>query len=213
MPLPIGRKLRDYLPHILREGLHPIMESEEPHFEQAWLMSVLGLDEVYAATATEYGIKRFERYLKLQPTLADTLEDRRFAVLAALMVTIVITERTTIQLMDNLLGPGRYEYDLDFRNYRITVTLRLNIRRKVEMIRSLLRQRLPANLEIDIRIAYNTHDILHGFNHFDLANYTHEQLRTEQLTHTEYNLHETLVYTRHNELSKLTHEEIMTHPF
>lgn len=211
--LPIGRQLIDYLPEILKAHFAPLLEAEGPSFEEAWKRHVYALDEVFAATATDHGLKRFEKVLGLAPRLAASLEDRRLAVMAALMATLVITERTMAKLLGSLLGPEHFTYHLDHKAYRLKVVLKTKIRGKLDLVKEVLRERLPANLDIAVTIAYNTHNVLGGFTHNDLALFTQDQLRYESFKRSEYTTHEELVYTSHKLLEQMSHESIQTKKF
>lgn len=67
----------------------------------------------YIQTCDEATIAQWEAYLKLNPSPSDSLEVRRFRVMAQLMLAAPFTERRIRSTLDDLLGAGTYTLTVD----------------------------------------------------------------------------------------------------
>ena len=55
------------------------------------------------------------------------------------------------------------------------------------MVKEMLEEVIPANMEIDLSLLYNQHETLAKFTHKELAKYTHRQIREEVLSYVNEN--------------------------
>ena len=71
--------------------------------------------------------------------------------------------------------------------YRIIVRVNLINKKNFSMVKEMLEEVIPANMEIDLSLLYNQHETLAKFTHKELAKYTHRQIREEVLSHVNEN--------------------------
>lgn len=179
----MDRQLLHYLPEVLREirEYKAILNTEQTEFQSGWQSADYALQESVIVTATEYGLSRWEGMLGIAAKGTDTLEERRFRILAQLSNDIPYTYRQLEKMLTNLCGPGEYEILPDYSNYAITVKVALAAKRNLEAVRELLVQILPANLSFKVLLKYNKHETLRPLTHEQMAAYTQYHLRNEVL--------------------------------
>ena len=84
------RKLINYLPYVVRDyaEFQGITGAEQPEFEAAWAAAEDLLSNQFIKTAGNLGLSRWEKILGITPKGTDTLDDRRFRVLALSLIHI-----------------------------------------------------------------------------------------------------------------------------
>lgn len=176
-----NRKLIDYLPEYMQEyaemrqimlGGQPDVDAFHEGVNRVW-------NNQFLADADEYGVGRWESILAITPKATDTLDERKFRILAWWTQELPYTLPKLNEMLEALCGAGNYDIVMDNRHYRITIKLGLSNQENYSDVESLLERVLPANLIRTILIMFNTHDTLAAFTHSHLATMTHEQLRTE----------------------------------
>lgn len=71
--------------------------------------------------------------------------------------------------------------------YRVVVRVNLINKKNFSMVKEMLEEVIPANMEIDLSLLYNQHETLAKFTHKELAKYTHRQIREEVLSYVNEN--------------------------
>jgi hypothetical protein len=106
----LARKLINYLPEVLRNfrEFEKTFESEEPEFEKLQNELSKVLKDLFVEDATERGVKRWEKLLKIVPKPSETLEDRKFKILSKLIKKLPYTRRRLEQLLEVLCGENGY---------------------------------------------------------------------------------------------------------
>lgn len=101
----------DYLPSVLHEikEIVGIANVEKPVLEALWQEIENTLNNQFVVTANEKGASRYEKMLKLSVPATDSIETRRFRILARYQEQAPYTNRVLKQLLDSLLGEGKYE--------------------------------------------------------------------------------------------------------
>lgn len=102
----MNRQLRDYLPPIWLQArqMAVLAETEQPEVEQLWDGLQDGLDNQFLSTAGEYGISRWEAFLKIQPRGSETLDERRFRLQARLNERLPYTFLRLCEMLETLCG-------------------------------------------------------------------------------------------------------------
>lgn len=132
--------------------------------------------EFYINTATEKGIRLWEKALKLDVTDSD-LEIRRFKVLSK-----ILGDRTSLRTkLDALIGENKYRINIDTENCHITFDLEMSVHSLKPVIVNLLEKVLPLNITFEINLAYNRHTDLTSYTHEALEKYTHKEINAEKL--------------------------------
>lgn len=196
--------LKDYWPLVTKKILEfeKIADAENPEINNLWAAHKDVLDNQFIKTLTEEGCARWENILNIVPMGTDTLEDRRFRILARINADLPFTFRQLENMLYALCGDD-YTCELINNDYKLVVRLALGVRRQYDEVSSLLKKVVPANLLIDLDLLWNQYLILEPFTHEDLEPYTHEELREENLT--------TSIRNKYSNFTTLTYQELASH--
>jgi len=177
-------KIIDLWPPIMQElrEFQKIAEIEETFFEQLKQEIQNIVDDQFIQTATEKGIARRERMLKISPFADDTLETRRFRVQGVWNDKLPYTYRVLLERLDSLCGPDGYVIELNAGEYSLNIKIELTRKRMFDEVVRITRQMVPANIVIAVELRYNQHLTLANFTHGQLKPYTHYQLRNEVIS-------------------------------
>lgn len=178
------RFLIDYLPPFMREYLEmkEIMKTEQAEIDGLWEKCELALVNQFILDATEYGVKRWESMLKIHPKDTDTLDERKFRILARLNQELPYTIRKLREVLTTMCGADGFFLDLQPNQYHIEVKLALTNKNNYQDVENLLTQMIPANLTQAVKIMYNTHEVLAQYTHRYLSAFTQSELKNEVLT-------------------------------
>jgi len=173
--------IKDLWPPIIQEleEFQKIAEIEELFFKRLQQEIQNIVDDQFIQTATEKGIARREKILKIAPFADDTLETRRFRVQGAWNDKLPYTYRVLLERLDSLCGPDGYVIELNAGEYSLNIKIELTRRRMFDEVVKISRQMVPANIVITVELRYNQHLSLVNFSHEQLSQYTHYQLRNE----------------------------------
>lgn len=177
-------KILDLWPPIMQElrEFQKIAEIEDVLFEKLWQEIENIVDDQFIQTATEKGIARRERMLKISPFADDTIETRRFRVQGAWNDKLPYTYRVLLERLDSLCGPDGYVIELNAGEYSLNIKIELTRKRMFDEVVRITRQMVPANIVITIELRYNQYLILANFTHGQLGQHTHHDLRNEVIS-------------------------------
>ncbi len=173
----------NYLPEFLTEfrEFRELAAAENPELLSLWNTLEAVLNDQFIAASTENGIKRWETILEIFPKGSDTLDVRRFRILARLNAKLPYTKRTLEQQLAVLCGEAGYSVEVRNDEYTLKVRVELTAKGKLDEVNSLLGSIVPANMIIDLSLLYNTHAKLSRYTYAQLAANTHNKLRNEVL--------------------------------
>ena len=177
-------KILDLWPPIMQElkEFQKIAEIEEAFFELLKQEIQNIVDDQFIQAATEKGIARRERMLKVAPFADDTLETRRFRVQGVWNDKLPYTYRVLLERLDSLCGPDGYVMELNAGEYSLNIKIELTRRRMFDEVVRITRQMVPANIVITVELRYNQHLTLANFTHGQLGQHTHYDLRNEVIS-------------------------------
>lgn len=102
----------------------------------------------FVMDATEHGLRRWEKVLNLRRRSTDTVDERRFRILAKMNNRLPYTFRAMLQRLNTLCGEGNYQvflnanaYELDFEFYERIVD--------VNLLKHTMEEMIPVNLALD----------------------------------------------------------------
>ena len=178
----MNRKLIEYLPPFLRDfkELKAITDAEQFSFEKMWTDEENVFADSFVEDATEGGIARYEKLLGIIPKGNQTLEERRFSVLARMSEQMPYTMETLENMLSSLCGEDGYTLRLDPSAYALSVKLALTNENNVQAVNDLLTKVVPANI-ITIVTLFNSYIELANKTHEQLGQYTHETIRKGNL--------------------------------
>lgn len=173
--------LARYIPKVLSEvkEFKALCDSENPEFDCAWDAVRSVLNDQFIDTLTINGIERWENILKITP--AGSFEDRRLLIKARLNSDGAYTLEKLKSTLAAVCGEDGYTCVLNSEQYRLTVRIALTSGYQYDSVKDLLDDVVPANLIIDLSLAYNQHQMLTKYTHNDLVSLTHTGIREEPL--------------------------------
>lgn len=177
------RFLIDYLPPYMQEYLEiqAIMRTEQPEIDDLWSAAENTFANQFIMDATEYGVVRWERMLKITPKATDTLDERKFRILARLNQELPYTLTRLKELLTLLCGEGGFTIDLQANLYHIDIKLGVGNHSNYGEVERMLNAMIPANMTKYIGLLFNPHREIKRVRHMDLKPYTHTNVRTEVL--------------------------------
>lgn len=177
------KSLQGYLPPILLKTYEfPLLcDTEQSEFDILSAAADEVLDAQFISTAGEHAIARYERIFAITPQDTDTLDERRFRVLAKTSTQLPFSVRRLRQQLAMLCGEDGYKLEVDGSTYTITVKVELTAKRNRNAVEELLHSILPANLICTCTLLYNQNEMFAGCTHAQLAAYTHKELKEEVL--------------------------------
>lgn len=107
------------------------------------------IDDQFISTATEKGIARRERMLRIIPNVSDTLETRRVRVQSRWFTALPYTERVLYERLTEILG-GEHFFSLWIEGYDLVLTIYATDEVRYEEVRYLLDMMVPVNMAIEI---------------------------------------------------------------
>lgn len=167
-------KYIEYYPPVLKEirEINIIGEAMDTELDSVKKAREKIRDECFVYRAEDRGLERWERILSLKVTDENDVELRRFNILAKLMKN----KSYLIDVLNNLIGENGYTLRYYADEIRLEVVLKLERRDYLNAVAELLEDFVPVNVELDVSIAYNTHNVLKKHTHNELAEYTHNEL-------------------------------------
>lgn len=135
------------------------------------------IDDQFIQTATEKGISKREKLLKITPYADDTLESRRFRVAGKWFSSLPYTYLGLLDRLDALCGENGYSINLNHQEYTLNIKVELTVKRMEQDVRSIARTMTPANILVTVELRYRQHKELKKYTHRQLQAYTHRQLR------------------------------------
>ena len=173
--------LIEYVPPILAETkeFQAICAAENAEIERLRTAYLNLFADQFIQTATENGIARLEKIMGVAPKGTDTIETRRFRLLARKQEKLPYTKWTLPEQLAALCGDDGYSLTIDYSTRKIIVRVALGVKGMYDAVELLLLKQRPANMVVDLSLLYNLYSGLEPFTHTQLSAYTYGQLRNE----------------------------------
>lgn len=177
------RLLINYLPHYEQQyaEIEEIMKAEQPEIDDLWTTLEKNFADQYILDATEYGVMRWESMLQISPKNTDTLDERKFRILARLNQELPYTLTKLKEVLTNLCGADGFFIELKAAQYHIEIRLAVGNHNNYQEVMNLLKKMIPANLTQNVSLMYNQHITVAQHTHQHLSAFTHNQVRNEVL--------------------------------
>lgn len=144
-------RINDYLPKILQDILELKKTNESLDVELENISNNIDTmnKETIVATATLYGIKKWEKVLGINPKEGESLDVRRFRIQNILTNKLPFTYRWLVNKLTEITGSASgFTLDIGYDNYEITIVLSgLDVDIMAE-VQKQLRIAIPANMEL-----------------------------------------------------------------
>ena len=176
------RKLIDYLPAFERniKELDAIMtKAEDPEMFLGWEEIDNAFADQLILDATEHGVSRMEKIMKVIPKATETLDERKFSLLVKENEQPPFTIEALKSKLESLCGEGNYSLNRDVANKVIYVAIALVARNSFDDVKTFLERIVPANMVIELTLKYNRHEFFMSNTHEQMQTFTHERLRNE----------------------------------
>ena len=143
-----NRPLIEYFPNVLRgvREFQALTVGEEPELASLWGSIKDALNDQFILSLTEYGVKRWEKILKIIPKATFTLDERRFMILTRLAVQLPYTIRMLHRMLSELCGPDNFSIQLDAGRYTLRIQLAWLADNNADAVGLVLKRICPANL-------------------------------------------------------------------
>lgn len=135
------------------------------------------LDNQFISGASEATLAKWEKYLRVTPNGTDTLEERRFRILAKLNDLPPYTDKYLEAKLTELCGSDNFHITRDYSNFKITIELSLDSLANTETVESIIRSIIPANLDLTITWYRMRNYEVAKFTHEELAKYTQDEIK------------------------------------
>lgn len=145
--------LVSYLPYFMAEykEIRTTLEAETPEFIFVWEAAEHVLKNEFIETADEYGLSRFEKILKVYPTMEDTIESRRARIRARWTSTIPYTEHMLIEKLTAICGKNNFTITKKYDCYKIEIEVSLEMYGQIEELEHVIWGMIPCNMVVEIR--------------------------------------------------------------
>lgn len=176
------RNLIEYLPPFerdIKEFDAILTKGEQPEMVSLWESVDNVLNDQFIMDATENGVSRLEKIMKIVPKANETLDARKFTLLTKTSeqrpFTIVALEKQ----MEALCGKGDYEIIRDVVAKTLHVKVGLAAKSNFNDVSKLLERIVPANMIIDLTLKYKQYGAVGTYTHEALKSFTHDDIRNE----------------------------------
>ncbi|MGN7478940.1 putative phage tail protein [Solibacillus silvestris] len=195
-----------YLPPVLQDykELKEIAAMENPILNALWQKIDDELNNQFVVTVNREGATRYENMLKLNRLASDTLDVRRFRILAKYNNQAPYTRITLMQILDNVLGEDNYELTISNSEKFIKIRINLTLSSMVDSVNLLLEQITPQNLVLDISPMYYLYSDIDHVPYKALKKYQYYELLITPVVFTGAR-HRDLIQSTHEELSNFKH--------
>lgn len=127
-----------------------IANAQNPEFNTLVSCIQRILQDAFINDATEYGVERWEKILKIAPALTDSLETRKIRILTYLSYKTPYTWRTVERMIVSYVGESNYTMNYNNDTSILTVRVRTNDINQIELIGTMLNEVLPQNIIVDL---------------------------------------------------------------
>ncbi len=135
------------------------------------------LDNQFIASCDGDTLAKWERYFNITPNGTDTIDERKFRVLAKLNDSPPYTDRYLVQRLTELCGTNGFILTRDYGNYNLLVEIALDSLANTETIKKIIGDIVPANLNVTVREYCARYTQLTQFTHDELSGYTHNDVK------------------------------------
>lgn len=139
------------------------------------------IDDQFIQTATERGVARREKLLKISAFADDTLETRRFRVQSRWNEQLPYTYNVLRSKLDQLCGKDGYAIALNTGLFTLNIKIELTKKRMFNEVQIVTRKIVPANMLISVELRYNQYFAVAKLTHAQLSAFAHKAIREEAL--------------------------------
>ena len=149
--------INNYLPADLQDVLEfkAINEVEGIEAEQLRNACIVTRNEFFIATASDYGLKKREQPIGITAKDTESLDDRRFRLIARYNEQAPFTFKSIEDQIERLCGTGGYVFEYGPEPFHLKVKVALTAKNQFSEVGLTLRKTAPANVVVDLSLLYN----------------------------------------------------------
>lgn len=147
-----------YYPDVIKDFREfvALASAENPEMSDLWSEIENTMNNQFIQDSDGTGIKKFEKLVDITPYATDTLEERKFRVMAKWNANIPYTERRFIEMLDNLCGEGGYTININRPDHSAIIKVALVSKKNVSAVEDLAERIVPAEMTLSVDLLYNT---------------------------------------------------------
>lgn len=175
--------IKEYFPDVLKDvrEFNMLDKAETPELKSLYECVKEVLDNGFIETAKEKGVARAEKIVGLSPRATDTIEERKFNLIAKYNEDLPYTVKKLHELLAVLCGEKGYHLAINNNEFTLTVKVELTSKKSKASVEELLERVAPANMVLYVTLMYNQHKTVGKLTNKDLRKYTHNGVREEAL--------------------------------
>lgn len=150
-------EIESYYPDILKEvrEFQALAVAENPEMELIYTALEEVLDQQFISTAKNYGVARLEKIVGITSKATDTLEERKFKVLAKYNEDVPYTVPKLNELLTTLCGTDGYTLEINNGEFTLKVKVALTSKKNKDTVAELLERVTPMNMVLSVELMYN----------------------------------------------------------
>lgn len=168
-----------YYPDVIKDFREFIIlaSAENPELYELWSSIESTMKNQFIQDSDINGVKHFEKLVGITPFATDTLEERKFRVMAKWNADIPYTERRFIEMLDNLCGADGYTLSINRPNKSVLVRVALVSKKNFSAVQELSEHIVPAEMLLTVELMYNTWTQAKSYTWQELMTLTWQKVR------------------------------------
>lgn len=173
----------DYLPDMLKEirEFKALAESYDVSLKDATRALRKVYNEQFVAEADEQGLAVYERFLGISAGELDTIEERRFRIMARFYENAPYTLKSLEKNLAVLCGEDGFTINRELAEFYIKIRLALTSKKNMKIVERLLERILPANMIYEVELMYNQWNMVSDKTWGELSERSWTDVREEAL--------------------------------
>ena len=173
----------DYLPDMLKEirEFKALAESYDVSLKDATRALRKVYNEQFVAEADEQGLAVYERFLGISAGELDTIEERRFRIMARFYENAPYTLKSLEKNLAVLCGEDGFTINRELAEFYIKIRLSLTSKKNMKIVERLLERILPANMIYEVELMYNQWNMVSDKTWGELSERSWRDVREEAL--------------------------------
>ncbi|MEA5085595.1 MAG: putative phage tail protein [Lachnospiraceae bacterium] len=177
-------EIESYYPDILKEvrEFQALAVGENPEIALVYNAINDVMDEQFISTAKSYGVARLEKIIGITSKATDTLEERRFRLLAKYNEDVPYTVLKLNELLATLCGTDGYILEINNGAFALKVKVALTSKKNKDAVSELLERVTPMNMVLSVELMYNQWYMADGLTWGSASDFTWNEIREEAVS-------------------------------
>lgn len=177
-------EIESYYPDILKEvrEFQALAVAENPEMELIYSAINDVMDEQFISTAKTYGVARLEKIVGVTSKATDTLEERKFKVLAKYNEDVPYTVPKLNELLTTLCGTDGYTLEINNGEFTLKVKVALTSKKNKDAVSEQVERIVPVNMIISVELMYNQWQTVVGLTWGSASAFTWNEIREEAVS-------------------------------